>query len=321
MITESGIASRTGRPAKNLYAGKWKCTLRGFYWLSLMLLCANSYGQIAPAAASSIAVGPQYDTSHVYVSPSETDAFTRAFLGMFGGTSTKQVVVTVTPTPSKTTSQLLQTPVGTVSLFGFETPIPAPFGAERRGYLVRNMGAAVDAARAAGADLIVKPFPDPIGVDAVLQWPGGMNMQIYWHTSSPTYKAFDHVPEDRVYVSPDRADSFVRSFLQFSQGRVLSDDVQAPGMDIGAAGSSYRRIRIESNFGKMTVLVTDGHLVYPYGRETTGYEVHDLDATLAKGKAFGVTILVAPHTSGGRKSAMVQFPGGYIAEVHATLEQ
>jgi hypothetical protein len=26
----------------------------------------------------------------------------------------------------------------------------------------------------------------------------------------------------------------------------------------------------------MVVLVTDGHLPYPYGRETTGYEVSDL---------------------------------------------
>lgn len=321
MITESAIASLTSRPARNVDANEWKVTLRGFCGLALILLCASSYGQTAPAATSSIAVGPQYDTTHVYVSPSETDAFTRAFLGMFGGTSTKQVVVTVTPTPSKTTSQLLQTPVGTVSLFGFQTPIPAPFGAERRGYLVRNMDAAVDAARAAGADLTVKPFPDPIGVDAVLQWPGGLNMQIYWHTSSPSYKAFEHVPEDRVYISSDRADSFVHSFLQFSQGRILSDEVQVSGVEIGTPGGNFRRIRIESIFGKMTVLVTDGHLVYPYGRETTGYEVDDLDGTLAKGSALGVKILVAPHTSDQRRSAMVEFPGGYIAEIHARSQR
>ena len=65
----------------------------------------------------------------------------------------KQVVVTVTPTPSSTTSQLIQTPVGTVSLFGFKTPIPYPFGAERTGYLVADMDAAIKAARAAGADI------------------------------------------------------------------------------------------------------------------------------------------------------------------------
>ena len=52
----------------------------------------------AQASASTIAVGPQYDTTHVYVSPEKVDAFVKAFLGTFGGTSTKQAVVTVTPT-------------------------------------------------------------------------------------------------------------------------------------------------------------------------------------------------------------------------------
>ena len=93
--------------------------------------------------------------------------------------------VTVTPTPSITISQLLQTPVGTISLFGFKTPIPFPFGGERTGYLVTDMGAAIKAARASGADVVVSPFPDPIGVDAIIQWPGGMMTQIYWHTSWP----------------------------------------------------------------------------------------------------------------------------------------
>jgi len=82
-----------------------------------------------PDPASTVSVGAQYDPTHVYVSPSDVDAFVASFLGTFGGKSTKQVIATVTPTPSKTTSQLLQTPVGTVSLFGFLTPIPAPFGA------------------------------------------------------------------------------------------------------------------------------------------------------------------------------------------------
>ena len=90
-------------------------------------------------SVSTIAVGPQYDTTHIYVAPSDLNAFIASFLGTFGGQSTKQVVATVTPTPSSTTSQLLQTPVGTVSLFGFKTPIPAPFGAERTGYLISNM--------------------------------------------------------------------------------------------------------------------------------------------------------------------------------------
>jgi hypothetical protein len=109
-----------------------------------------------------VAVGPQYDTTHVYVAPENVDAFVKAFLGTFGGCSTKQVVVTVTPTPSSTSSQLLQTPVGTVSLFGFKTPVPYPFGAERTGYLVTDFDSAIVSAKSAGADILVAPFPDPI---------------------------------------------------------------------------------------------------------------------------------------------------------------
>jgi hypothetical protein len=212
---------------------------------------------------------------------------------------------------------LIQTPVGTVSLFGFKTPIPYPFGAERTGYLVTDMDAALKAARAAGADVLVSAFPDPIGRDAVIQWPGGVNMQIYWHTTKPNYAAYQTIPENRVYVSPDRADSFIRSFVRFSQGKVVSDDPRAPGVEIGRPRDTYRLVRIESVFGKITVLVTDGLLPYPYGRELTGYEVTDLQGTLAKAKAAGVTTLVDPYTSGGRAAAMVQFPGGYVAEIHA----
>jgi len=45
--------------------------------------------------------------------------------------------------------------------------------------------------------------------------------------------------------------------------------------------------------------------------------VADLAATLAKATAAGVSILVDPYTADGREAAMVQFPGGYIAEIHA----
>jgi predicted enzyme related to lactoylglutathione lyase len=268
-------------------------------------------------ASTVYGVGAQYDTTHVYVAPEDVDKFVASFLATFGGHSTKQVVATVTPTPSSTTSQLLQTPVGTVSLFGFKTPIPYPFGAERTGYLVTDIDAAVKAAQVAGADVLVATFPDPIGRDVVIQWPGAVNMQLYWHTTKPNYAAFETIPENRVYVSPDRADAFTRSFLRFSGGKIVSDDRRAPGVEVGRTEDTIRRIRIESVFGKMTVLVTDGRLPYPYGRELTGYEVKDLQATLAKAKASGAVTLVEPHTADGRTAAMVQFPGGYIAEIHA----
>jgi predicted enzyme related to lactoylglutathione lyase len=287
--------------------------------LSILTMASNVIARdVAPASAAQIGVGAQYDTTHVYVAPEDVDKFVASFLATFGGQSTKQVVATVTPTASSTTSQLLQTPVGTVSLFGFKTPIPYPFGAERTGYLVTDMDVAIKAARAAGADVLVEPFPDPIGRDAVIQWPGGVNTQIYWHTTPPSYAPFQAVPENRVYISPLRSAVFVKSYLEFSHGKVVSDDPSAPGVEIGRPGDTYRRIRIESTFGKLTAFVTDGHLPYPYGRELTGYEVTNLNETLAKAKSAGVTVLVEPFSSRDRGSAMVLFPGGYIAEIHAS---
>jgi len=285
---------------------------------SLVMTASNAIARDpAHSPTPQVGVGAQYDTTHVYVAPDAVDRFAASFLATFGGQSTKQVVVTVTPTPSSTTSQLLQTPVGTVSLFGFKTPIPYPFGAERTGYLVTDMDEAIQLAETSGADVLVATFPDPIGKDAVIQWPGGVNMQLYWHTTKPSYASFATIPENRVYVSPWRADVFTRSFLQFSRGKAVSDEPRAPGVEIGRPNETYRRIRIESAFGKMTVFVTDGHLPYPYGIELTGYEVADLKDTLAKATASGATVLVEPFTSERRDSAMVQFPGGYIAEIHA----
>jgi hypothetical protein len=282
------------------------------------ILFAPASTVLARDPASQVGVGAQYDTTHVYVAPDNIDKFVASFTGTFGGQSTKQVVATVTPTPSSTTSQLIQTPVGTVSLFGFKTPIPYPFGAERTGYLVTDLDEAVERAKEAGADVLVAIFPDPIGRDAVIQWPGGVNMQLYWHTTKPSYAAFETVPENRVYVSPERADAFTRSFLAFSDGKVISDDANASGIEIGRSKDTYRRIRIESVFGKMTVFATDGHLPYPYGREMTGYEVNNLQGTLTKAKASGCIVLIDPYTSDGRAAALIQFPGGYIAEIHAT---
>ena len=278
----------------------------------------NAFAQSAQTTGTvSVAVGPQFDTTHVYVAPQDFDRFVASLIATFGGTTTKQGVFTVTPTPSSTMSQLVMTPVGTVSVFGFKTPVPYPFGFERTGYLVSDMDDAIGAAKATGADVLVSVFNDPIGRDAIIQWPGGVNTQLYWHTTAPSYAPLQTIPENRVYVSPDRADAFVRSFVAFSHGSVVSDEPRAPGVEIGRPAETYRRVRIESKFGKLTALVTDGHLPYPYGWETTGYEVAKLSDTLAKAKAAGVQILVATYTADQRDAALVQFPGGYIAEIHS----
>ena len=275
--------------------------------------------QIAKTAG--VAVGPQYDTTHVYVAPQDFDRFVASLIATFGGTTTKQGVFTVTPTPSTTMSQLVMTPAGTVSVFGFKTPVPYPFGLERTGYLVTDMDEAIGAAKATGADVLVAPFNDPIGRDAIIQWPGGVNTQLYWHTAAPSYAPLQTIPENRVYVSQDRVDAFVSGFLAFSRGSLVSDEPRAPGVEIGRPTDTYRRVRIESKFGKLTALVTDGHLPYPYGREMTGYEVTNLTDTLTKAKASGVDVLVPPYKTNERESAVVQFPGGYITEIHSVIKK
>jgi len=284
-----------------------------------LLFVAASASAQGPARTPDVAVGAQYDTTHVYVDPSQVDAFVHSLIATFGGKSTPQAIATVTPTPSRTSTQLVFTPVGTFSVFGFRTPVPAPFGSERTGYLVTDMDAAVRSARVSGAEVVVAPFPDPIGRDTVIRWPGSVNMQLYWHTRTPRYETLQTVPENRVYVSADRIDTFIGSFLAFSRGHVVSDEAKAPGVEIGRPGEHYRRVRITSGFGKLTALVTDGHLPYPYGHELTGYEVSDLAATTARAVQAGAEVLVPPYEADGRRAVMVKFPGGYIAEIHAPL--
>jgi hypothetical protein len=289
--------------------------------LVTQLLCVNLSAQSTSRNDTNVAVAPQYDTTHIYVGPEDFDRFVASLIATFGGTSTRQGVFTVTPTASSTISQLVLTPVGSMSVFGFKTPIPYPFGVERTGYLVTDMNDAIREARATGADVLVTPFDDPIGKDTVIQFPGGVNTQLYWHTTPPSYAPLQTIPENRVYISADRAEAFVRCFLAFAHGKIVSDEAHAPGVEIGRPTDNYRRIRIESKFGNLTALVTDGHLPYPYGREMTGYEVKNLTDTLAKARAGGVEVLVPPYKTNERDAVLVQFPGGYIAEIHSTTKK
>lgn len=268
------------------------------------------------ATSSTTAVGSQYDTTHVYVTPGSVDAFVDSWQATFGGTHTAKVVTQVTPTPSETESELVLSPVGTLSVFDFRTPVPYPFGAERTGWLMSDFDKGVRLARRSGAHLVVAPFDDPIGRDAVVQFPGGVNAQLYWHTTAPSYAPLETVPDNRVYLTQDSADSFLDSYLRFTGGRVVADRRAADAGDIGLPEETYRRIAIRSPFGNTVVSVTDGHLPYPFGRETTGYAVKDLVATLHKAEAAGAKVLWGPYTARGRSTSMVQFPGGYVAELH-----
>lgn len=275
----------------------------------------------APVASADHAIGPQYDTTHVYVTPEDFDRFVASLTTTFGGTTTKKGVFQVTPTPSQTNSQLVLTPAGSVSVFGFVTPVPYPFGGERTGYLVDDLDAAVASAVKHGASRMITSFPDPIGRDVVVQWPGGVSMQLYWHTTKPSYAPLATVPENRIYLTADSADAFLKSWTGYARAKVVSDDKAAPGVEIGQPGKTYRRVRLTSGYGKMTVMVSDGQLPWPYGRDMTGYEVASLAATLAKAETAGVETLVPAHVEGDREAAIVRFPGGYIAEIHVPVTQ
>jgi predicted enzyme related to lactoylglutathione lyase len=287
--------------------------------VALLLGGAQAYAKAPNAAAiPNVSVGAQYDTTHVYIDDAaHYDDFVNAFTATFGGKPSPRGTTNVLPVPSNTQLQYVWSPVGTLSTFSFLTPIPYPYGQERTGWLVTDMDKAMAAARAAGAEVIVDKFKDPVGYDAVIQFPGGVKLQLYWHFTAPSYEALKTVPDNRVYLSPDTANVFVKDFLAFSHGKLIADDKKADAAEIGRPGETFRRIRLESNFGKMLVFVSDGHLPYPFGHEITGYEVTDLDATLAKATKVGAKVLSHRSDVADRSTAIIQFPGGYIAEVHA----
>src|SRR5229473_3439552 len=183
--------------------------------------------QTVQGSGMEVAVAPQYDTTHVYVSPQDFDRFVASLIATFGGTTTKQGVFTVTPTPSETMSQLVLTPVGTISVFGFKTPIPYPFGAERTGYLVTDLEEATRTAVDNGANVLVSPFNDPIGRDVVMQWPGPISERYSSRLSSGsaalTFHAtlpFQSAISNR--VPPRRSDPTKESaFVQDAQSNLI----------------------------------------------------------------------------------------------------
>ena len=110
-----------------------------------------------------VAVGPQYDTTHVYLNAADYDTFVDAWTSTFGGKPGQRITANVTPVESSTLLQYVWSPVGNLSTFAFQTPVPHPYGAERTGWLVTDIDKAIAAARAAGAEVIVDKFKDPIG--------------------------------------------------------------------------------------------------------------------------------------------------------------
>ncbi|SIT50726.1 conserved exported hypothetical protein [Paraburkholderia piptadeniae] len=110
---------------------------------------------VMPAATPTVAVGPQYDTTHVYVAPEDFDRFTDSFVATFGGSKSKQGLFPVTPTPSQTMSQLVFSPAGTISVFSVKGAHPVALRRGTHGYLVIDMDTAMKVAREHGAEVIV----------------------------------------------------------------------------------------------------------------------------------------------------------------------
>jgi hypothetical protein len=53
----------------------------------------------------------------------------------------------------------------------------------------------------------------------------------------------------------------------------------------------------------------------------TGYEVANLADTLTRAKVAGAEVIVPPYKTEERDAAVVQFPGGYIAEIHSIAKK
>lgn len=59
-----------------------------------LLALSIALPQLAEAAPD-VAVAPQYDTTHVYVSDAAIDPFVKSFVGTFGGKASPRAVLTV----------------------------------------------------------------------------------------------------------------------------------------------------------------------------------------------------------------------------------
>lgn len=273
----------------------------------------------ASAPANPTAMGPQYSAFHVYVRPGQLEAFAKSWVGTFGGTYVKPFTTQLTPTPSSATATQVFSPVALLSVFDFTTQVPYPFGQERTGWGVTNTDADTREAQADGGSSLVAAFPDPIGRDSVIQFPGGIDTQL-WHetTLSPNpFPALKTIPDNRVYVPSDTLGAFLKSYLAFTEGRVVLNDPHADGAQIGAPGTTYHRVAITSAYGDTVVIATtNGYLNNPFGHKVSGITVADLNATLARARANGAKVLWGPYAGDGGHSAMVSFPGGFITEIH-----
>jgi hypothetical protein len=102
-------------------------TTNVFIGLAILAAAAGSVLTIndASAANPSLAVGPQYDTAHVYVAPEDFDRFIESLVATFDGTKSQVGVINVIPTPSQTIWQAVFTPAAPSQCLGSRLRVPS----------------------------------------------------------------------------------------------------------------------------------------------------------------------------------------------------
>ncbi|WP_265443717.1 hypothetical protein [Flexivirga meconopsidis] len=260
--------------------------------------------------------GPAYDSTHIYTTFADMAPLTEQLQAVFGGEVKTYGELNICPQPSLSVVSVLLSPYGLLSLFGFSTPIPYPFGQDKHGYRIRRRDEMIGRATEAGLDFAVAPFDDLGGLQSIVRLPGGSALQFYEPPAEMGFPELTHIPEARIYLGPLTIDPFLAAFTTLTRGTVQTDDPVADGAEVGMPDTTIRRVTYESGYGRLLVLETNGHQPYPYGWDFTGFVVDDLTATLATATAAGAQVVADPHTANGRTSAMVQFLGGFVAEIH-----
>ena len=82
-------------------------TRAGVTLAALLLLwsISTTQGQTISASNAGVAVGPQYDATHVYVAPADMDALVTSFMATFGGQPSKRSTANPLPVPSSAEMQ------------------------------------------------------------------------------------------------------------------------------------------------------------------------------------------------------------------------
>jgi hypothetical protein len=126
---------------------------------------------------------------------------------------------------------------------------------------VTDLDEAIRSAKIRAADVVVAPFNDPIGRERSSNGRAESACSSTGTRLLPTMPSFRPFPKtESTCPSGARTNLFANSWPSHS---VASDDARAPGVEIGRPNDMFRRVRIASTFGTITVLATDGHIPYP----------------------------------------------------------